>query len=56
VRCGEGVPFSPRERGLGGAVKFISILDLKMASFGALWYAGGDASPIPLDPPLGLDL
>ena len=51
-------------RGLGRLLSriFFSILDLKMASFGALWVliwlkshaGGGCASPIPLDSPLKL--
>jgi len=52
---------SPRDGYREGAVpppqKFFSLLDLKMASFGALWVPVGDASPssFPLDPPLAVN-
>jgi len=47
VGCGEGVPPSPPLPGN-------SILDLKMASFGALWVPVGDASPSPPGSAIGV--
>jgi len=50
---GGGTP-SPRGRGMG---RGLGLLDLKMASFGALWVPVGGCIPLilPLDPPLMLD-
>ena len=49
-----GIPFPRGEGSEEGAAPlpefFFSILDLKMASFGAVWVPVGDASSIPLDP------
>ena len=56
VECVEGVPL-PMGEGYGwGSVPppqnfFSPILDLKMASFGALWVPVGDASPSSSPPP-----
>ena len=41
---GRGIPL-PRGRGLGRPQNFFSTLNLKMASFGALWDAGGGMHP-----------
>ena len=48
----EGWSVHGQESGEGAPHNLFSILDLKMASFGALWVPVGDASPSPLDPPL----
>ena len=49
--CGRR-PQAKRPKAASWVGRFFPILDLKMASFGALWYAGGGCIPnLPLDPP-----